>query len=595
MEPTDAASNTPSPAPRHRPGRQPIPAGGLADFLSLPTGTSMIFLLSAACILGGVWAVAAPIFADPEQLPSWFGILGVVHGYEAALLVVALLLNRWQRGNPDAIGLGVVIAAFVVGSSVVLDTVSIGAPGWTLVCGVTGLLLAVGKGVALGRSAGGLRTSRLLLGGVSMLLAWNGLWPGLLGLYAANALPLEAWRLWLPGWWLTLAGGALLLAGVVRDNRPEVERGAPFVLRGTMRWIMGFVVLACSGIHQYSLGYTHSLPLVASDFLPLAMLLCLGLGEMRARAFANHAFADGAIAGLPVAMGVLAMCCGEPGLALESPLSAVSYPPLVLAASAGLCAWLGWRRSQPALHAVAFLAALAATWTWGAEQPGHGFNHLSAATALAVILAALAWRFRSPRVAMSAVIAISVLVTALPAVQHRLDQWEIAWPCALLALAGAGALAVCLRWPRAFSTAVPRMAALALVAGMMVVFFKDHSPWHAPLLGTAILVAGLAASSWRLGDGWVSLPGGLPGAAVLPQLLPDNKGWLAIWVAFALLAIGAFASYRRTRRLPALLSAQAEVAEHAELTAKLEIAAKPEVAAKPEPPEQPEAGDESEG
>ncbi|MBA3700298.1 MAG: hypothetical protein H0W78_15745 [Planctomycetes bacterium] len=72
------------------------------------------------------------------------------------------------------------------------------------------------------------------------------------------------------------------------------------------------------------------------------------------------------------------------------------------------------------------------------------------------------------------------------------------------------------------------------------------------------LVAIHLVAWWRTRDPWTLLSLSLP--AVLVALAPTNKGWLAVWAAFLLLAAGVGMSWLRVRAAARMRSERACVA-----------------------------------
>ena len=92
------------------------PRSPTAGFLAWPAASSLVFLLSAASLLGGVWGILAPGIDDSARIGERFAAVGILHLYQVALLAVGWLLCRWRGGNPDAIGIAVLVACFAIGS-----------------------------------------------------------------------------------------------------------------------------------------------------------------------------------------------------------------------------------------------------------------------------------------------------------------------------------------------------------------------------------------------------------------------------------------------------------------------------------------------
>lgn len=294
---------------------------GQSVFLAWPAASSMVFLLSAACLLGGAWTVFAGLGIDPDQVRERLGMISTVHLYELALVGVALLLCRFQRANPDAIGPVILGACFVVGSAVTLDLVSIDRPWWTLAVGAIGLAAAVGKSRVL-RHVGGGPSTTVLLAAMAALVAWNLLWPAVMGLYlhySKSGLASTAW--WMPGWYVVVLATALLVVGIVRDDGVGVERLRPFLRRAALRWVLGLAIAGCSTVHLLVLGFVHSLDVTLGEVLPVIALLCLGTADLRHRAAGRAPLLDQVLLVLPIILALVALVFQEHGV-LSNPHAA---------------------------------------------------------------------------------------------------------------------------------------------------------------------------------------------------------------------------------------------------------------------------------
>lgn len=523
---------------------------GQSTFLAWPAASSLIFLISAACLLGGAWTVFSNLGIDPEQIHKRLAMIGTVHLYELALVGVALLLCRFQRANPDAIGPVLLGACFLVGAAVTLDLVSIDRPYVTLACGAIGLLLAFAKGRALAHLGGG-ANNHLLLIALALLVGWNLLWPAVMGLYlrySASGLASTAW--WMPGWILVLGATALLLVGIIRDDRVGIERVRPFLRRSTMRWVIGLAIAGCSAIHLQVLGFLHSLDVTLGEALPLLALLCLAAVDLRHRAAGRAPVLDRVVLSLPCALALVAVLSEEHGV-LSNPHApgVVFAPALVLVAYAALVWRLGVHRGQYHWRWVAAASAVLGVLLWGAHREPISFNWSLAALSVAAGVALRAVRGQQPLVLAKAL----VIATAIALLQPEVIRWQLGtglMPLATLVTAvGVVVLAVVLTWRDGVPPAAARLALWLVTAGVLLTCGKYGALSLVALLGGGALVAIHAVAWWRTRDVWTLLSLSVP--AVLVALAPSNKGWLAVSAAFLLLAVGVGLSWLRVRAMQA--------------------------------------------
>jgi hypothetical protein len=517
-------------------------------FFAWPAASSLTFLLSAACLLGGAWTVFSSLIMDQDMLGERFGMVAAVHVYELALVLVAVVLCRFQRANPDAIGPVLLGASFLVGSAVTLDLVSIDAPYMTLMCGLTGMALALAKGRVLARLGGGASTLMMLVP-LAFFMTWNLLWPAVMGLYlnySVSGLASAAW--WISGWAVALLATSALVIGIVRDDAVGIDRQRPFLRRSALRWTLALVIAACSALHLEVLGYVHSLDVTLGDFLPLIALLCLGAVDLRHRAYGPAAQLDHCILSAPLALALLAVVREEHGL-LSNPYDAgtVFAPAMVLAVYAGLVWRLGAHRQQYAWRIISVAALVATALMWQAAPRMSGLNWFAAGLMTLVILVLHALITRRPTILAGALV-ISVSLGLLHPESMSWQQAHGLAPAAsVLAADGIVLLTVALLWPRAFTNAVIRGALLMVTIGMMHACGRQESWLHAPILSGLGLVMMHAIAAWRTRDVFALTPLLLPLLVLAPTWIPEHKGWLAVWMSFALLGAGVALSWARVR------------------------------------------------
>ena len=559
-EPTSSTANVdeqPEPAasadPRHtttRVVRRGRPSPGRSSFLAWPAASSLIFLLSAACLLGGAWTVFASLGSDPEQIHERLAMIGTVHLYELALVGVALLLCRFQRANPGAIGPVILGACFLVGAAVTLDLVSIDRPYVTLACGAAGLFLAVGKSRVLTHLAGG-ASPTLLLVPLAVLMAWNLLWPAAMGLYlhhSASGLASPAW--WMPGWIVVLGATAVLLIGIIRDDGVGIERVRPFLRRSTMRWALGLAIAGCSAIHLQVLGYLHSLDVTLGEALPVFALLCLGAVDLRHRAAGRAHALDQVLLALPCGLALAVMLSEEHGVMSNPHADGVVFAPaMVLLAYAVLIWRLGIRRGQIHWQWIAAASAVVGVLLWGAHSEPLSFNWSLAALGITAGLAARAIRQQRPlSLANALVIAVAVMLLQPAAISWQMGNGLMPF-ATLVAAMGVVVLAVALGWRNGVPPAAARLALWLVTVGVLLTCGRHGALSLAALAGGGALVAIHLVACWRTRDAWTLLSLSVP--AVLVALAPANKGWLAVWAAFLLLAVGVGSSWLRVRTIQA--------------------------------------------
>jgi hypothetical protein len=540
---------------RHTP---PNDLGACArGFLALPAAASLTVLVSAACLLGGVWGILAPTLGDAALIDGRFAASGSIAAYLAALFACTWLLLRWQRGNHDAIGPALVAAAFLPGLGITIDLVAADRPAGAglLAAGglVLGLLLWHGWRQATDPGAPGAVRDRLpavLL----LLLAWNMIWPVLQGtLRAAEAAQLaavHAWNgphafsLWLPGWASGLAAGALLLHAAAHGPSPWRDEGQPFILRAGMRWVLALTLFATSSLHQWSLAHVSGIDLSCADGLAPFALLALTVNELCARAVPRD---DHRERWLMVALGIAGLWLGISAAGQPPPeddtipawvrllMAEVLAPAPVLAMVALAAVGLGRHRGSSALAWGAAWPLLAAALVWHADPGVAGLNWAAGTACGALLLGGWACWHRRLSAGLLALAIVQGALAGMPRVREALADAELMPPLVLMAAYATTLLLVALAAPRLLPARLLRYAAWGSLLGIGHCLADHGAGFHAPVLGGLAAAGMLAAVSWRTRDWLVALPLAAPACWLAVRWAPENKAWLAVWAAFALL------------------------------------------------------------
>ncbi len=310
------------------------------------------------------------------------------------------------------------------------------------------------------------------------------------------------------------------------------------------------VIAGCSVIHLQVLGYLHSLDVTLGEALPMLALLCLGAVDLRHRAAGRAVELDRVLLALPCGVALAAILAEEHGV-LSNPQAAgvVFAPALVLLAYAALVWRLGDHRGQHEWRWVAAAAGVLGVLLWGATASPSSFNWSLAGIAITVDMALRAVQRRQPTALAKAL----VIATAIALLQPQAISWQVShglMPLATLVTAiGVVVLAVALTWGAEKRAAVVRMALWLVTIGVVVSCAKHGALSLVAVAGGGALVAVHALACWRTRDAWTLLSLSVP--AVLVALAPENKGWLAVWAAFILLAAGVWMSWLRVRAVQA--------------------------------------------
>ena len=520
------------------------PRSPTAGFLAWPAASSLVFLLSAASLLGGVWGILAPGIDDSARIGERFAAVGILHLYQVALLAVGWLLCRWRGGNPDAIGIAVLVACFAIGSAAGLDTLATDRPLTTLALGFASLPLLGLGGWWLVRHVLG-RMERSLAIAAAALCAWHALAPGWLGWSFTADLDDVAHRdpqgQWLSGLWLSAAVAAALLP-VALLFAPAADRGQPFLRRAGMRWVLILVLLVAGVLHLLLLDHAFSLERgVAACLMPLALALVAG-NELRRRTWGDAPGWDLAAIAVPGLAALVASVTTGGGDAAGMDVIAT---PAAAAGAVGIAAFaLG--RTRPRMIDLGLGAALVAVLTTGAESGWNGLRWNPFLLAAPVALVLLAVRHRRHEFALGAVIVAAYAVVMLPEVVLRLLALRLAPAAVLAVVGGGGVLALTVFLPR-IQRPLARTAAWGFALGAYHCCLREASALHAPILGVGAVLVALGAVAGIRRDAVVLAPLALPIAGLLRHA---RLAWLGVGGAFALLGVGAWLSWRRIRRAP---------------------------------------------
>ncbi len=520
-----------------------------ARFIAWPAASSLLFLISALCLLFGAWTVFSSLGDDELQLFERFAMVAAVHGYELALVGVVFVLCRFQRANPDAIGPVILGAAFCVGAAVTLDLVSIDAPWMTLGCGAFALLCAFGKGRVL-TTIGGNAGSWLWLSSIVGLVALNALWPGIMGIqrfYADSALYTQWW--WAPAWMGVFIASVFIVIGIIRTDDFSGDRMRPFLQREAMRWTIALVVVACSLLHLLVLGYLHNLDVTTGEFVPLIAILAIGLVDLRRRTIGPAHLFDQFILASPIVFALCAVLGDDTGL-LSNPHDggALFVPALVMGLYSLTLVTLWYRQQRVDFMPIAFIAAATTILTWQVTPSVADLNWTALAAVFCVTLGAYGFYRKDAALIGTAGGVLCAAAFAHHDLHHQLTSHAIAPGVFWLTLSSLLLIAMMAWQPQAFARWFVRLTILVATISVLLLFARSSSALQAPLIAGCVILIAHSVILWRTADIITALPLLIPTLAIAPSIIPTHKGWLAVIAAFALLIIGTTVSYMRVRR-----------------------------------------------
>jgi hypothetical protein len=548
---------------------------------------SLLYLVSAGCILWGVGLVLGPIWDKPEIAGEKFACLGSLGLYTLALLGAALLLVLWQQVYDDAVALTVLLFAFLVGSAAAIDVVAPDFAQPALGIGIAGLLLAGVIVEAEQRWLIGRWPVEVVLA-VMALLAWNYLMPAVLGLsMGQKRTNLELMPWWLGGWWWVLAVGGVLwwAAGRAGDAKPqarpkareemagedEAEEAPPFLRSAGMRWLAAILVFAGSLVHQWGLLWAFNLPLRWGDLLPGLVIVTAIVLALQRQLYPGALGRRGSAA---VALTPLVMCwwvlVGEVfSFDATWSLGLVSYPPVVMALMAAALAYEAWVRGSKMMTGLAIGYGLHVMLFWGigVEYPVtlEDLNFWVTAVGLCVLAWMLAWWWNHPTLAGlgAGVAALGLAILSNDA--QWLHGYEGAWFEDMSALAvfvmllGLGNLIVYTCWHRCLPMRLGVLTSAVFALGVLWCCAPIPENLVLATIWATVALMLIGTAAWISRNALMLVPAVAPLVIVgvlssrqawrmMLDAVDRNRGWSLVLLSFVLLAAGLAASLWRAGR-----------------------------------------------
>lgn len=522
----------------------PLNQHTLRQFFDL-TGGSMLYCLSAVFVAYGIVRILGPVLSSGQSWQQAFPCIATLHIYELALLG-ALILIVSRKVVDDAISLVVLIALYLVGTCMAQGSVADLNIQAGFLAGIAGLLLAGGKLLLMRRLAGmELRIGSLL--GLLLLLGSNYLGPVLLARSVSVNPTQEAARRNL--WWsvclVMLIGAALAwIESLRKPVSPEQEAGSvPFLRRPVMVLVFVMLVLAGSGVHQYTMAYAFALERAAGDYVPVLALGCLLAIEVLRRLQLKIDFlwiVEALIACVP--LGVMLIAIDGKSVTADWGLSPdlIAYPPVLFAMLGLILAFLALAKQRFILLLVAAAYGFGVILTFG-FSPQHPYDlHYHACMRTAAFLVLLCGLvIQRPWVCIGGIfifcmdLAFSQTFLQFAASQH------LSGAGALAGVFGAGCLLVGLLFgPRLHRSA--RIVSILCLSLFLYDYLPNVVDWR---YGIALFGAGLIG--WALWRRIRDLSGsilGLPFMARLFILLKQFAFWRFIIFGFLLLILGTVVS-----------------------------------------------------
>ncbi len=511
------------------------------------SGGSLFYCLSAVFVAYGIAKVMGPILSGEGALKEVLPSIFTLHVYEVALLGVLVLIVS-KKVVDDAISIVVLMALFLVGTSIALGSVAdknIPASFWV---GLISIAVALGKFFVMRRLAG-IPLRVLSVVGFGGLIACNYVGPILMARAISVDPSQELARrgLWMFLWVAMLIAAIIVLIEAMRGKPPQAEQNErAFLQSPIMVYVFALILLIASGVHQYSMAFTFALERVLGDFVPVTLIGTLLLLEILRHSGKRFGVAEIVIACVPLATMMLSiaeksvLASGEFGLGL------ICYPPMILALSGlsigGLAFYRRWSGLMPVVAAYGLGVIL--TVGFSPEHP-HDLNTHACAWTLVAALLVYGIVVRNQLIYLAGVVVLCIDLVQLEPFSVFVKNSNLTEFGGLAGVSGLCCIAFYLLFGQRLHRAVQIFGALC-VAGFFYDYLPEYIHWRDII---ALLAIGcLMALLWfRRKD--------VPAMAILcvPLLIKlyllakRLAYWRFVILGFLLLAAGTIASLLKSR------------------------------------------------
>jgi hypothetical protein len=460
------------------------------------TGGSILYCISAVLIIYGIVKLMGPVLSAEGVLKDALPCILTLHIYELALLgVLALIVSR--KVDDDAISIVILIALFLVGTSMALGSVTDKGLATCLYIGLVSILVAFGKFHIVRRYVR-IPFRVMSLVGLGGLIAINYLGPVLMARSVAIEPAQEPARrdLWLFLWLSMLIAGGCVLIEALREKNPQQKQGndrIPFLRTSAMVYVFALIVAIASGVHQYAMAFTFALERVLGDFVPVTTLAAFLSLEISRRWSKRFGVTEIVISFVPLATMLLAIHRKSVLASSEFGPGLIFYPPVWFGLAALAIAALGWYHRWKPLGIVAFAYFLGVILTWGfsPEYP-HDLNFYGCIGTLVVAVILYGLFIRNPYVCLAGIIILCSGLSFLDSFSKFAASYKVTEAGGLAGVFGLGSVALYLMFGSRLHKAIRIISALCL-AGFMFDYLQDytHLRYLIILVGTGLLAAGL--------------------------------------------------------------------------------------------------------
>lgn len=455
------------------------------------TGGSVFYCLSAIFVAYGIVKVMGPILSGSNTLKDALPCILTLHIYEISLLGVLILIVS-KKVVDDAISIVILMALFLVGTSIALGSVADRGITASFFVGLVSIALAFGKFYSMKHFAR-IHFGVLSVLGLGVLMACNYLGPVLMARSISIDPSQELARkgLWMFLWVAMLVATGIVLVEAMRGKYEQAgQNDRAFLQSPVMVYVFALILLIASGVHQYSMAYTFALERVLGDFMPLITVAILLLLEILRHNGKRFGFTEIFISCVPLAAMLLAI--NEKTVVASSQLSfgLICYPPVFFALSglaiAAVAIYHRWYR----LLVVVFFYGLGVILTAGfsPEHP-HDLNTHACVWTLVVALLVYGIIIRNQFSYLAGIVVLCIELAQLDSFSVFVKNLNLTEFGSLAGVCGLGCMAFYLLFGHRLHKAFQIAGALCL-AGFVYDYLPEYIHWRyiIALLATGCLM-----------------------------------------------------------------------------------------------------------
>ncbi|MFH1369924.1 MAG: hypothetical protein ABII09_01350 [Planctomycetota bacterium] len=513
------------------------------------TGGSFLYCLSAAFVAYGIVNLMGPILSKGEAFKESLPCIFTLHFYELALLAVLILIVT-RKVVDDAISVLVIIALFLVGTSIALGSVADTGITGGFWLGLAGIAIAFSKFCVMRRFAG-IKLRILSILGLGLVMVCNYLGPVSL----ARSIALEPSQVsarrefWWIIWLVMLTGiGFVLIEAMKGKPNPEKQQDkkSAFLHSPSMVYVFALIIAAASGIHMYAMAYTTGLERVLGDYVAVTAMGALLFVEILRHIGKRFGVLEVLILAVPFGTVMLAISEKSVVSTGQTGFELLGYPPAILGLTGLVITAFALYRRQYLLLGVAAFYALGVILTFGFNPAHpHDLNVRACIGTLTVLLLVYGLIIKNPSVCFVGIVILSGGLTQFISVREFIESYRITLPGGAAGVCGLGTAAICLLFGNRVHKAIRIIGAICL-AGAIFDYLANysHGRYVLVLIVTAVLTAGL----WfRLKDVLIILLLWMPSLVRLYILAKRLAQWRYVIVGFVLLAVGTVVSLFKDR------------------------------------------------